>query len=234
MAGVKNYTPKENQYIIVNAEFDAVMDVEVLASAFNMEKADFMGHRILVDSFGELDTERLAELFPNEGDYTPLTDGEILALKAVPAVIVDIDWFMVYDNLNAFTEEYNGQGLYWNYFYHQWKTFSVSPFANAAVFVPGVPSITSVTISPDSAVVMPGQNVLLSATVVTENFAAQTVKWTATIGGDPADESKVYISPLGELSVSSDITAGTVITVKATSTVDSTKYDTATVTVYSE
>ena len=26
-------------------------------------------------------------------------------------------------------------GLYWNYFYHTWKTISSSPFANAVVFV---------------------------------------------------------------------------------------------------
>ena len=233
LAGVKNYTLKDDQYIIVNAEFDAVMDVEVLASAFNMDKADFMGHRVLVDSFGDLDTERLAELFPNETEYTPLTSDEITALKAVPAVIVDRDWFMIWDNMNQFTEKYNGEGLYWNYWYHQWKTFSISPFANAVVFVPGAPSITSVTVSPDAAVIMPGQSILLSATVVASNFASQAVKWSATISAAEAPD-KVSISPLGVLTVSPDITGGTEITVTATSVFDSTKTDTATITVYSD
>lgn len=231
IAGVQNYTLKENQYIIVNSEFDATMDVEVLATAFNMDKADFMGHRVLVDSFGELDTTRLAELFASGEGYTAMTSDELTALKAIPAVIVDEDWFMIYDNLNEFTENYNGEGLYWNYWFHVWKTFSVSPFANAAVFVPGAPSITSVTVSPEEAVVMPGQSLLISATVVTANFASQAVNWTATVNGEaaPAD---VSISPLGLLTVSPDITAGTEIVVTATSVFDSTKYDTATITIY--
>src|SRR5699024_7422739 len=62
VAGVKTFTRKADQFMLVNSNFDATMDVEVLAAAFNMSKAEFMGHRVLVDSFGSLDTERLAEL----------------------------------------------------------------------------------------------------------------------------------------------------------------------------
>lgn len=177
LAGVANFSKKENQYIIVNSQFDATMDVEVLASAFNMSKADFMGRRVLIDSFGSLDTERLAVLFANDSAYTPLTDAELAALDAVPAVLVDESYFMIFDNLFNFTEQYNGEGLYWNYWYHVWKTFSISPFANSAVFVPGAPSITSVDVSPASATISPGQTVLLSATVVTDNFASKAVDW---------------------------------------------------------
>ena len=43
LAGVTTKSEKTEQYIITNAEFDAVMDVEVLAAAFNMDKAEFMG-----------------------------------------------------------------------------------------------------------------------------------------------------------------------------------------------
>ena len=232
VAGVQNYSLKENQYIIVNSEFDAVMDVEVLASAFNMDKADFMGHRVLVDSFGSLDADRLAELFAGDPNYVPLTSAELTALDAIPAVIVDENWFQIYDNLIEFTEKYNAEGLYWNYWLHEWKTFSISPFANAAIFVPGAPAITSVTISPEEAVVMPGQSVLLSATVVTANFATKAVKFTLTISGEAADPDVATISPLGVLTVAPDIDAGTEITVTATSVFDSTKTDTATVTVY--
>lgn len=231
LTGVQNYTLKDNQYIIVNSDFDAVMDVEVLASAFNMDKADFMGHRVLVDSFGSIDNDRLALLFANEPNYTALTSAELTALDAIPAVIVDGDWFMIYDNMNQFTEDYNGEGLYWQYWYHAWKTFSISPFANAAVFVPGAPSITSVTVSPETAVLMPGQSLLLSATVVTANFASKAVTWTATVNGAEVPD-KISISPLGVLTIAPDITEGTEITVTATSVFDSTKSDTATITVY--
>ena len=231
LTGVQNYCLKENQYIIVNSKFDAVMDVEVLATAFNMDKADFMGHRVLVDSFGALDTDRLAELFASGDGYSALSSGELTALDAIPAVIVDGDWFMIYDNLAEFTEQYNGEGLYWNYWYHVWKTFSISPFANSAVFVPGTPAITSVTVTPDTAVITAGQSILLTATVVTAYFASQAVNWTATISGSASPEN-VSISPLGLLSTNPEITPGTEITVTATSVVDSTKTDTATITVY--
>ena len=230
-AGVHTNTKKDSQIIFMDADFNAKYDVNVLASAFNMDKAQFMGQRVLIDSFGSIDRNRLALLFANEPNYTALTSTELTALDAIPAVIVDGDWFMIYDNMNQFTEDYNGEGLYWQYWYHAWKTFSISPFANAAVFVPGAPSITSVTVSPETAVLMPGQSLLLSATVVTANFASKAVNWTATVGGEAVPD-KISISPLGVLTVAPDITEGTEITVTATSVFDSTKSDTATITVY--
>lgn len=181
LAGVATHTEKNEQYIIVNSSFDAVMDVEVLAAAFNMTKADFIGHRVLIDGFGDLDTTRLDALFANDPNYTSLTSGEITALNAIPAVLVDANYFMIFDNLSNFTEQYNGEGLYWNYWYHVWKTFSVSPFANCTVFVPGTPGVTSVTVSPSTASSVAGQNVQYSAAVVTANFASKAVDWSATV-----------------------------------------------------
>ena len=43
--GVLTYTPKDRQVLILDTKFDAINDVEVLASAFNMDKAEFMGKR---------------------------------------------------------------------------------------------------------------------------------------------------------------------------------------------
>lgn len=224
VAGVFNYSNKDRQFIIINAAFDAVMDVEVLASAFNMDKADFMGHRVLVDSFGKMDTKRLDKLFENDPSYTPLTTAELQALDAIPAVIVDESWFMIFDNLYEFTEQPNNEGLYWNHWFHVWKTFSISPFANATVFVAGKPEITSVTVSPTAITTRPGQTVLISANVVTQNFASKAVIWTHN-GGDG-----VTIDPLGNVTIAPDF-SGNSITVTATSVFDSTKTAEATITV---
>lgn len=224
LAGVANYSMKNDQFIIVNSNFDATMDVEVLAAAFNMDKANFMGHRVLVDSFGNLDLERLDKLFNGDSGYTRLTDEELEALDAVPAVLVDRNWFMIFDNLFNFTEQYNGEGLYWNYWYHVWKTFSVSPFANATVFVPGKPAITGITISPSAITTMKGQTVLLTANVQAENFASKAVVWTHN-GGE-----KVTIDPLGNVTIAPDF-EGSTIEVTATPVFDSTQSATATITV---
>lgn len=225
LSGVMTTSVKNDQFMIVNSKFDAKMDVEVLAAAFNMEKTEFLGHRVLIDGFGELDSARLDELFAGDPTYKKITPAEATALNAIPAIIVDRDWFMVFDNFNNFTEQYNGQGLYWNYFYHVWKTFSISPFANNAMFIPATPSVTSVSISPATATVNVGQFANFIATVVTENFAPKAVNWSI-------DSTISTIDNSGNLYVSPDEDA-TTITVTATSVFDDTKTGTATVTVNS-
>lgn len=222
LAGVQTYTAKNDQYMLINSQFDATMDVEVLASAFNMDKAEFSGRRVLVDSFGSLDTDRLAGLFSGDSTYKEISTEELEALDAIPAVLVDRNWFMIFDNFYNFTEQYNGEGLYWNYWYHVWKTFSVSPFANNALFIPGTPGVTSVTVSPGNATVAAGQSVQLSANVVTTNFAPKSVTWTVNSEYATVDNS-------GKVTVLSTAPASTNITVTATSTFDTSKKGTATV-----
>lgn len=222
-AAVRTFTEKTDQYMIVNSVFDATMDVNVLASAFNMDKAEFLGHRVLIDGFGDLDVARLGEIFAGDPTYHEPSQDELTALNAIPAVIVDKDWFMVFDMLTQFTEQYNGQGLYWNYFYHVWKTFSVSPFANSVLFVPGTPSVTSVTVSPTTASVPKGGSVSLSAVVATEYFAPQTVVWTSSA-------ADVKVSAAGVVTVDADAKSASA-TITATSAFDETKKATCEVTV---
>lgn len=209
LTGVATHTPKADQYMLINSKFDAVMDVEVLASAFNMEKAEFLGKRVLVDSFGKLDIARLAVLFKDDPTYIEPNSDELTALDKIPAVIVDKDWFMIFDNYQNFTEQYNGQGLYWNYWYHVWKTFSVSPFANNALFVPGKPTVTGVTVTPETATVTKGQSIQLNATVKTDNFAPQSVTWTS--GSD-----KATVDASGKVTLASNASGTINITAKST------------------
>lgn len=134
-ARVKTTTPKERQVIFMDAMFNAQFDVSVLASAFNMDKADFMGRLFLIDNWTDFDNERFDVIRANSDGIEEVTAKELALLANVKAVILDDNWFQVYDNNNKFTEKYVASGLYWNYFYHTWKTISNSPFANAVVFV---------------------------------------------------------------------------------------------------
>ena len=134
-SGVKTNTPKDRQVIFMDAMFNAQFDVNVLASAFNMEKADFMGRLFLIDNWTDFDNERFDVIRANSDGIEEVTTEELALLANVKAVILDENWFQVYDNNNKFTEKYVASGLYWNYFYHTWKTVSNSPFANAVVFV---------------------------------------------------------------------------------------------------
>lgn len=152
-SGVKTNTPKERQVIFMDAMFNAQFDVNVLASAFNMDKADFMGRLFLIDNWSDFDNERFDVIRANSDGIEEVTTEELALLANVKAVILDENWFQVYDNNNKFTEKYVASGLYWNYFYHTWKTISNSPFANAVVFVTSTADITlptSITVHVDA------------------------------------------------------------------------------------
>ena len=224
-AGVSTFTDKRNQFIITTSRFDAIMDVNVLASAFNMDKAEFMGNRVQIDGFDKIDDARMTQLFANDSSsgYVALTQNEKTALSQIPAIIVDRDYFMIFDNLYKFTEDYNGEGLYWQYWYHTWKTFSTSPFSNVVLFVPGEQKVTSVSISPSSVTMAKADDTYkFDAKVVTENFAPKSVVWTV-------NSTVSTITQNGVLNISKNEPLST-LTVKATSTFDSTKYGAAVIT----
>ena len=152
-AGVKTNTPKDRQVIFMDALFNAQFDVNVLASAFNMDKAAFMGRLFLIDNWTDFDNERFDIIRANSDGIEEVTADELALLANVKAVILDENWFQVYDNNNKFTEKYVSSGLYWNYFYHTWKTVSNSPFANAVVFVTSTADIAlpaSITVHVDA------------------------------------------------------------------------------------
>lgn len=151
--GVRNVTPKDRQVIFMDALFNAQFDVNVLASAFNMDKADFTGRLFLIDNWTDFDNERFDVIRANSDGIEEITADELALLANVKAVILDENWFQVYDNNNKFTENYVAAGLYWNYFYHVWKTISYSPFANGVVFVTDTTNIAlpaSITVHIDA------------------------------------------------------------------------------------
>lgn len=226
IAGVMNHTPKSNQYLILTNKFDALMDVEVLAAAFNMDKTEFYGHRILVDGFGEIDNDYMRDLFTDvNGNVDPLyveiTDAEKEALNTIPGVLFDEQFMQVYQNMHEMTEKFNGESIYWNYWLHEWMTFSVSPFAQRAVLVPGTPAVTAIELSPSSATVGAGQTVQLTANVTASNFASKAVIFTSS------DETVATVNADGLVTA---VAAGSA-TITATSVADDSVTATAAITV---
>lgn len=142
-SGVPTTTPKESQYIFMDSMFNAAYDVDVLASAFNMDKADFMGKLHLIDDWTTFDSDRFSEIMAESDAIEEITAEELALMANVKAVLIDEEWFQIYDNNNKFTEKYVASGMYWNYFYNVWKTVSSSPFSNAIVFVDDAATITA-------------------------------------------------------------------------------------------
>ena len=119
---VRTRTDMNDLHLLITADLEAQIDVDVLAKAFNMDKANFLGHVTIVDEF---------------------------ASEGLEAVLIDRDFYMVYDNLLKMETIRNPKGLYWNYFYHVWQTLSVSRFSNAVAFVSGaVKPVTQVIVDP--------------------------------------------------------------------------------------
>ena len=130
-SGVHTNTKRKDQYIFMDAEYNAQFDVNVLSAAFNMDKADFIGHLKLIDDWTTFDNDRFEIIRANSDGLEEVTSTELSAMANIKAIIVDEEFFQIYDNNNQFTEKFVASGLYWNYFYHVWKTVSWSPFSNA-------------------------------------------------------------------------------------------------------
>lgn len=241
IAGVKTHSQHVNQTVIVTADFDAAMDVNVLAAAFNMDKAEFLSKRLMVDSFGDIDINRLAQCAPEtcenitydaNGNVTSatlkgITTEQLAELGEIPAVIIDDDFLQIYDRLITMEDIRNPDGLYTNAFLHCWKIISVSPFAPAATFSDSVAAVNTVTISPASATVVPNSEIQFNAKVSGTGFFNKSVTWTLK----GAISSKSYVDVRGTVFIGADETA-TTLTLNADSNENPSKGATATITVY--
>lgn len=249
-AGLRIATPFSKQIAIVNTDFEASLSTEVLATSFFRNDAEMKSRMALIDGYGNHDVARLTEVLGDQ--FVPFTSAELTALAKIPATIIDDEWFQnkTYrldgaadtDAEEVFTEGnragfkrtsfYNPETMKNNHWLHYWGVKSTSPFKQAVVFTTDTIGITSVTVSPATATVTAGQDLQMSAAVVTTGFANKAVIWSVD---DNSAELGVTITQNGLLKVPADVesTIGseTEITVTATSVYDSTVSDDATITV---
>lgn len=108
-AGVMTWSKPENLVLLVNKDVLTEVDVEVLSKAYNMGKTNIQIDVIPMDDFGTL------------------TD--------TYGIIIDKDWFRVFDTLSHMEPQRNAQGLFTNYFYHIHQILSASTFKQAVRFV---------------------------------------------------------------------------------------------------
>ena len=102
------FSRKDEQVLIISNPTDVAVNVDVLASVFNMSVAEFNDTRkIVIDAFPD---------------------------PSIRAALVDEQFFQVFDDLLLFKDFENGEGLYKNYYLHVWQTLAYSPLVNAVVF----------------------------------------------------------------------------------------------------
>lgn len=194
--GIPTFAKPSELVLFVTADAAASIDVDTLASVFNLDKAEAKYRQIV-----------LPELpIPNA-----------FAMLTTDAFFVASDY--VYTNESF----YNPQTLSTNYYLHHWEIVSASPFVPAILFttdaatsVPTVTqSVTGVNITPSSNTVKPGgtvgMTVRLTGTITANDeglvVAPDAVTWsvsgeTASSGGAPiALNRNTRVDRLGVLHV---------------------------------
>ena len=95
--------------MLIDNATDVACDVDVLAYAFGRDLLRF-----------NTEVKQIIDAFPVEG---------------MVALLVDRNFFQVYDDLFTFREFENGLGLYRNHILHVWQTLGYSILCNAVAFV---------------------------------------------------------------------------------------------------
>lgn len=201
--------------------FFGSFDVDVLAAAFNMDKANFMADRtVTVDDFG---------------------------IEGVDVALVDRDFFVCTDTKIKSNSIINPATLDINYFYHHWGVYSASPMRNALLLstteetnITGAPAKTVTKVEllletpvDGNKVVEPGAEIQLVPTVTYSDGSTDkrayfivtvtTEKdWTDGAWNVAMPDTGTYVDRMGVLHVS-PTSKYTSITVTAISTADRTK-----------
>lgn len=172
---VRTRSEMADLHLIIDADLNAEIDVEVLARAFNMEKTSFLGNLTVIDGFSSTGLE---------------------------AVLIDKDWYMVYDNLMKLETIRNPKGLYWNYFYHVWQTLSVSRFANAVAFVSEeVAPVTQVIVDPTILSLRAGKTFDYTAYVRATDGKEHDVVWGVVGSAGTVVQSGTTVNEKGKLTL---------------------------------
>ena len=121
---LKTWSDPEDIVVLISADVEALLDVEVLAQAFNMSKADFLGRVIVVDDFSQYND-----------DGTVAVDGSM-----IKAMICDRAWFKIKTQDFAMDEFYNANNRTWQYYLNDVRMVNYSLFANAKVYTTKEPT----------------------------------------------------------------------------------------------
>lgn len=230
-AGVENTVSPENIMILEDTSANAIIKVNALAQAYNIDEVKFMGNVVMHDGLGNYNWDRMAKLFNEDPSFTPFTEAQITLLNSIPLIAMDRKYMQIYDNYEYMAEPLrNGKGAFENYFYHVSKVLATSPFHNAVGFSQTGSGTITLTLTPATATASANQSVVFQANITSTGFDSLDVTWSCT--GGNTDETKGALTRVvnGVLYVGA-AAKDDEITVTVTSVADSSKTATATVTV---
>ena len=144
---ITTWTRPEDIVMLVRNDIRAKLDVEVLASAFNIDKATLLGNIITVDNFDSYD---------DEGNK--VFDG-----SAIVGGLFDKAWFKIKTQEFWMDNFYNPNNRTMQYYLNVQRMYNMSLFANGVIFATSQPTVpaTEVEFVETSASVEAGQKITL-------------------------------------------------------------------------
>ena len=143
-AGVKQWSERQQLIYITTPEEQAELDVEVLANAFHMDKADVNVRVIVVDELPSVFSIESAKATKLDQYGTvlscPLTAARDNRTCKCRGILMDSDFIQAYDTLIESRTFDNGEGLYTNYFFHKQGIMSTCYFGQIVYLVDSVPA----------------------------------------------------------------------------------------------
>ena len=143
-AGVNQWSERQQLIYITTPEEQAELDVEVLANAFNMDKADVNVRVIVVDELPTLFNVDSAST-AKRSTYGQMSNPALSASRdnrtcKCRGILLDADFLQVYDTLVESRTFDNGEGLYTNFFFHKQGIMSTCYFGQIVYLVDSIPA----------------------------------------------------------------------------------------------
>ena len=184
-------------HVFLSNKLASVVDVNVLASAFNIDKADLMGRVHYVPDFDVKDS-----------DGNVIGDG-----SKIYAFICDRRWFKIRDKDMFMDEFYNANNRSWQSYLNVIKSFNYSLFANGLMLVGEIPTIDAASMVVDKATVSVAEGATAKVQITTTPFNANE-----TISVASSAEGKATVTISGKTITITGVDAGSAtITASTTS-----------------
>lgn len=196
---VMTWTEPDDIVFLIRNDVGAYLDVNVLAQAFNVDKAKLLGRIKYVKDFTEYDVQ---------GNV--VVDG-----SNIVAMIADKAWFRIKNQETTMDEFYNANNRTWQMYLNDVNMYQYSLFCNAVVFATEEPTvtITGLEASENTVTVAEGENVTVNISTtpaqanspVIEVESANTSVATATIS-----DKKVVVTGVAEGETTITVSAGNI------------------------
>ena len=134
--GVLTASNPEDIYVIMDADTEAEVDVELLAHAFNTSYTDIAQRIIVIDEWDSVKEDRFKAIREATDNMVEFSEEELdfLASGNIKALVVDKGFFQIYNKMLNVSQAMVHNGQYTNHFMNIQKVYGISPFHNAVVF----------------------------------------------------------------------------------------------------